>query len=101
MSTDFGRLTPYSGKLLFLRYALIPHRVSAREMRVTPAFSVRSLRIQSHPLTRLLRDSVMPALQFFIIVLIGLALTTLSPKSNHDPRPEQATLSHHSQVSPQ
>jgi hypothetical protein len=100
MSTDFGRLTPYSGKLLFLRYALIPHRVSSREMRVTPAFSVRSLRIQSHPLTRLLRDSVMPALQFLTILLIGLALTTLSPKSSPDPHPEQATLSPHSQALP-
>jgi hypothetical protein len=101
MSTDFGRLTPYSGKLIFLRHALIPQRASSRQMRATSVFSVRSLRIQSHPLTRLLRDSITPTLQFLMILLIGLALTTLSTKSSPDPRPEQPKLSSSSYVSPQ
>jgi hypothetical protein len=41
--------------------------------------SIRSLRYQSHPLTRLLRDGVMPTLQSITILIIGLCLVSLMP----------------------
>ena len=41
--------------------------------------SIRSLRYQSHPLTRLIRDSLTPTLQSVTILLVGLAICTLVP----------------------
>jgi hypothetical protein len=82
MSTDFGRLTPYSGKSL-LRGLLLRQTAQTHRAR-----SVRSIRLQSHPLTRLLRDSAAPTVQFLIIFLIGLTFATLSPKTISDPQPE-------------
>ena len=41
--------------------------------------SIRSLRYQSHPLTRLVRDSLAPTLQSVTILLVGLALCTIVP----------------------
>jgi hypothetical protein len=41
--------------------------------------SIRSLRYQSHPLTRLIRDSLAPTLQSVTILLVGLAICTLVP----------------------
>gem|GEM_PF-1412675 len=80
MSTDLGRLTPYPGRTLLgnsLWETLVnPYRATS--------CSVRSLRIQSHPLTRLLRDSVMPTAQFLIIFSIGLTFALSIPKSAPD-----------------
>jgi hypothetical protein len=41
--------------------------------------SIRSLRYQSHPLTRLVRDSLAPTLQSVMVLLVGLAVCTLVP----------------------
>ncbi len=41
--------------------------------------SIRSLRYQSHPLTRLLRDGIFPTLQSLTILLIGLCLVSVIP----------------------
>lgn len=41
--------------------------------------STRSLRYQSHPLTRLVRDSLVPTVQSVVVVLVGLAVYTLVP----------------------
>jgi hypothetical protein len=43
------------------------------------SISIRSLRYQSHPLTRLLRDGMVPTLQSIAILLIGLCLVSLIP----------------------
>lgn len=41
--------------------------------------SIRSLRYQSHPLTRLIRDSLAPTVHSVVVVLVGLAVCTLVP----------------------
>jgi hypothetical protein len=46
---------------------------------ISKSLSIRSLRYQSHPLTRLVRDGIAPTLQSIAILLMGLCLFSLMP----------------------
>jgi len=46
---------------------------------IVKSISIRSLRYQSHPLNRLLRDGLMPTLQSIVILFMGLCLFSLIP----------------------